>query len=86
MEEAERRLRALLRTAEAVVRVGEDGFRLSVVVEDAQALDRLSTRLSGLLESVPVPRRSALIRPRISAEIDADGGPGRTEQPLQAVG
>jgi HD-GYP domain-containing protein (c-di-GMP phosphodiesterase class II)/GGDEF domain-containing protein len=65
----EERLRALLRATDALVRLGDDRFAISLVVADEEAATRFSERIRGQLERVLVPCRVEAIEPRISIAV-----------------
>jgi len=69
---AEERLRALLRSDDTLVSLGEDRFGGSVFVPNGPALDSLTARIRAELEAVAVPQRAPRVRPRIKAALFAE--------------
>jgi GGDEF domain-containing protein len=77
LADIEERLRSLVRPTDAVVRLAEDRFAISLAVPDEGAARSLRERIRRELGDVRVPRRVRTIEPRISiaigeeADIDA---------------
>jgi GGDEF domain-containing protein len=65
VNEAERRLRELLRSNDSVTRIGDDKFGVAALVPDELSLDAVRTRISASLEDIPVPHGAAEIEPQI---------------------
>jgi GGDEF domain-containing protein len=97
LADIEARLRSLLRPADAVVRLGDDRFAISLAIPDESAASGLLERIRRELGSVRVPCRVQPIEPRISiaigeqAEIEArftalEEELERAGQPTRAVG
>ncbi|HET7572686.1 MAG TPA: HD domain-containing phosphohydrolase [Gaiellaceae bacterium] len=64
--EAERRLRATLRSSDAVMRIGDDEFAISTIAA-VDELDAIRGRLERALAEIPVPHRLEPIAPAILA-------------------
>ena len=65
VDDAERRLRQLLRSDDSVTRIGDDKFGVAVLVPDERSLNVVRRRIATLLEDIPVPRGAARISPQI---------------------
>ena len=65
VDDAERRLCQLLRSADSVSRIGDDKFGVAVLVPDEQSLDVVRRRIAALLGEVPVPHGAPPITPQI---------------------
>jgi GGDEF domain-containing protein len=77
LADIEERVRLLLRPTDAVVRLGDDRFGISVVVPDEDAAGDLLGRIRSQLALVRVPCRVQAIEPRISVAVgrQATGDP-----------
>jgi GGDEF domain-containing protein len=64
VEETGRRLRAAIRASDAVLRLGDDVFALSLVV-DGDALEAVERRLRATIADVPVPQRLDPLDPEV---------------------
>ena len=64
VEETGRRLRAAIRASDAVLRLDDDIFALSLVVDD-DALDAVARRLRATVADVPVPQRLDPLDPEV---------------------
>jgi GGDEF domain-containing protein len=90
LADIEERLRSLLRPADAVARLGDDRFAISLAVPDADAASGLRERIRRELGGVRLPCRVERIEPRISiatgeeADIAAHFAP--LEQELERAG
>jgi GGDEF domain-containing protein len=71
IREAEERMRALLRDDDAVERVGDDRFRVSLNVPDETSLDVVISRIAATVEQVKLPRRIARPKVRIARTVEA---------------
>ena len=69
--ETERRLRSVLRVNDAVLRIGEDVFAVSMVIDGAD-VDALERRLTDAVTAVPVPQRLHRLEPRVIVARAAD--------------
>jgi GGDEF domain-containing protein len=69
--ETERRLRSVLRVNDAVLRIGEDVFAVSMVIDGAD-VDALEQRLTDAVTAVPVPQRLHRLEPRVIVARAAD--------------
>lgn len=69
--DTERRLRSVLRPNDAVVRLDDDVFAISMVIGGA-GLDALERRLSSAVSAVPVPQRLERLNPRVVVARAAD--------------
>ena len=69
--ETERRLRSALRPDDAVVRLGDDVFAISMVIGGTD-LETLERRLCRAVATVPVPQRLERLRPRVVVAHVAD--------------
>lgn len=65
VDEVERRLLQLLRSADSLTRIGDDKFGIAVLVPDEQSLAAVRERIVMLLEAVPVPHRISRLSPHI---------------------
>jgi HD domain-containing protein/diguanylate cyclase with GGDEF domain len=65
VDDAERRLRELLRSDDSVSRIGDDKFGVAVLVPDELSLDVVRRRIAALLGAVPVPHGASPIVPQI---------------------
>jgi GGDEF domain-containing protein len=64
IDEVERRVRAALRTNDAVVRVGDDVLAVSMII-GRTGLETLRLRLEEAVATVPVPQRLERLQPRV---------------------
>ena len=64
VEDTGRRLRAAIRASDAVLRLGDDVFALSLVV-DGDALEAVERRLRATIADVPVPQRLDPLDPEV---------------------
>jgi hypothetical protein len=62
--ETERRLRSVLRANDAVVRLGDDVFAVSMVIGN-NGVEALESRIREAVSTVPVPQRLEELRPRV---------------------
>jgi GGDEF domain-containing protein len=69
--ETERRLRSVLRVNDAVLRISEDVFAVSMVIDSAD-VDALERRLTDAVTAVPVPQRLEPLDPRVIVARAAD--------------
>jgi HD domain len=69
--DTERRLRSVLRPSDAVLRLGDDVFAVSMVIGDAD-LETLERRLIRAVSEVPVPQRLERLSPRVVVACAAD--------------
>ncbi len=69
--ETERRLRSVLRVNDAVLRISEDVFAVSMVIDGAD-VDALERRLTDAVTAVPVPQRLDRLDPRVIVARAAD--------------
>jgi hypothetical protein len=69
--ETERRLRSVLRVNDAVLRISEDVFAVSMVIDGAD-VDALERRLTDAVTAVPVPQRLEPLDPRVIVARAAD--------------
>jgi GGDEF domain-containing protein len=69
--DSERRLRSVLRMNDAVVRLGDDIFAVSMVIGSTD-LETLEERLRGAVAAVPVPQRLERLQPRVIVARAAD--------------
>jgi HD domain/Diguanylate cyclase, GGDEF domain len=65
VDDAERRLRQLLRSDDSISRIGDDKFGVAVLVPDDHSLDAVRRRIAELLGDVPVPHGAPPITPQI---------------------
>jgi GGDEF domain-containing protein len=65
VNEAERRLRELLRSNDSVTRIGDDKFGVAALVPDELSLDAVRKRISMCLDGIRVPHGAAEIAPQI---------------------
>jgi GGDEF domain-containing protein len=65
VNEAERRLRELLRSSDSVTRIGDDKFGVAALVPDELSLDAVRKRISTCLDGIRVPHGAAEIAPQI---------------------
>jgi hypothetical protein len=65
VNEAERRLRELLRSTDAVTRIGDDKFGVAALVPDELSLDAVQARIAECFEGIRIPLGAPKIRPRI---------------------
>jgi hypothetical protein len=71
IRETERRLRSVLRVNDAVLRLSEDVFAVSMVI-DGVDVDALERRLTDAVTAVPVPQRLDRLDPRVIVARAAD--------------
>ena len=64
-DEAEARLRSLLRNTDLIVRLGDNRFGVLLFVHDAKSLERVCDRIQRELDSIPVPRKIASLKAKI---------------------
>jgi predicted signal transduction protein with EAL and GGDEF domain len=69
--DTERRLRSVLRPNDAVLRLGDDVFAVSMVIGGV-GLETLERRLSCAVVAVPVPRQLERLNPRVVVARAAD--------------
>ena len=69
--DTERRLRSVLRVNDAVLRLSDDVFAVSMVIDGAD-LDALERRLTDAVSAVPVPQRLEQLAPRVIVARAAD--------------
>jgi GGDEF domain-containing protein len=65
VDEAERRLRQLLRSDDSVTRIGDDKFGVAVLLPSEQSLIVVRHRIAALLEGLSVPSGGVRIAPQI---------------------
>jgi GGDEF domain-containing protein len=65
VDDAERRLRQLLRGDDSITRIGDDKFGVAVLVPDERSLNAIRERIAALLTDIPVPRGATRIAPQI---------------------
>jgi GGDEF domain-containing protein len=65
VNEAERRLRELLRSADSVTRIGDDKFGVAALVPDEMGLDAVRKRIAACFVGIRVPRGAPEIGPQI---------------------
>jgi GGDEF domain-containing protein len=65
VNEAERRLRELLRSNDSVTRIGDDKFGVAALVPDELSLDAVRKRISACFDGIRVPHGTAQIQPQI---------------------
>ena len=65
VNEAERRLRELLRSSDSITRIGDDKFGVAALVPDELSLDAVRSRIAACFEGVPVPHGAAEISTQI---------------------
>ncbi|MDQ1447975.1 MAG: hypothetical protein QOC79_946 [Actinomycetota bacterium] len=71
VEETEQRLRSVLRPNDAVIRLDDDVFAVSMLIGDTE-LDTLELRLRDAVMGVPVPQRLERLQPRVVVARAAD--------------
>jgi HD-GYP domain-containing protein (c-di-GMP phosphodiesterase class II)/GGDEF domain-containing protein len=71
VDDAELRIRGVLRANDAVVRLGDDIFGVSTLLPDGHELDRIRQRIADAVDAVSLPRRSERIQPRIEGAVGA---------------
>ena len=64
-DEAEARLRSLLRNTDRVVRLGDNRFGVLLFVHDVKSLERVCDRIQRELDSIPMPRKIASLKAKI---------------------
>jgi len=70
--EAESRLRSLLRESDHIQRIGDDRFRITVHLRNADDIDAIKRRIATELSELELPRRTAPLMPRIElADLEA---------------
>jgi GGDEF domain-containing protein len=86
VEDAEARLRSLLRDGDLVARLGDDALVARVSVADRQGLERIRDRVKAEMEQIRAPRRTREFRPAIACafgdEVDADARLAALERDL----
>jgi GGDEF domain-containing protein len=65
VNEAERRLRELLRSGDSITRIGDDKFGVAALVPDELSLDAVRKRIAACLEGIRVPLGAPKIDPQI---------------------
>ena len=65
VNEAEARLRELLRSADAVTRIGDDKFGVAALVPDELSIDAVRKRIAACFVGIPVPHGAPEIAPQI---------------------
>jgi GGDEF domain-containing protein len=65
VNEAELRLRALLRSGDSITRIGDDKFGVATLVPDQLSLQRVRERIAGCFEGIRVPPGAPTIAPQI---------------------
>ena len=65
VNEAERRLRELLRSADSVTRIGDDKFGVAALVPDELSLDAVRKRIAACVVGIRVPQGAPEIAPQI---------------------
>ena len=68
-DEAEYRLRTLLRETDAITRLDDDRFGLAVAVPGHAGLEAFSRRIHTIVRAVPLPSRAAPLEPRVTAAL-----------------
>ena len=71
VDDAELRIRAVLRPTDAVVRLGDDIFGVSTLLPEDQDLDRIRERIAEAAAAVSLPRRGERLRPQVIGEVGA---------------
>jgi GGDEF domain-containing protein len=71
VDDAELRIRGVLRANDAVVRLGDDVFGVSTLLPDGHDLERIRQRIAAAVDAVSLPRRSERIQPRIEGAVGA---------------
>lgn len=65
VNEAERRLRELLRSEDSITRIGDDKFGVAALVPDEVSLDAVRRRIAACVEGIRLPHGAAEIAPQI---------------------
>jgi GGDEF domain-containing protein len=65
VNEAERRLRELLRSNDSVTRIGDDKFGIAALVPDELSLEAVRKRISACFDDIRIPHGTAEIEPQI---------------------
>jgi GGDEF domain-containing protein len=65
VNEAERRLKELLRSSDSIKRIGDDKFGVAALVPDELSLDAVRSRIAACFEGIRVPHGAAEIAPQI---------------------
>jgi GGDEF domain-containing protein len=65
VNEAERRLRELLRSSDSIARIGDDKFGVAALIPDELSLDVVRSRIAECFEGIRVPQGAAEIAPQI---------------------
>jgi GGDEF domain-containing protein len=65
VNEAERRLRELLRSDDSITRIGDDKFGVAALVPNELSLDAVRKRIAGCLEDIRLPLGAPKIEPQI---------------------
>jgi len=71
VDDAELRIRGVLRANDAVVRLGDDIFGVSTLLPGGHDLDHIRLRIAEAIDAVSLPRRSERLRPRIDGAVGA---------------
>ena len=69
VQDARRRVEALLRAEDELARLSDDRFAIAVMAASQEQLDRISSRITSALRDVPVPRGSGEPRPTVRAAL-----------------
>jgi len=69
VQDASRRVEALLRAEDELVRLSDDRFAIALMAASQEQLDRISSRITSALRDVPVPRGSGEPRPTVRAAL-----------------
>ena len=69
VQDASRRVEALLRAEDELARFSDDRFAIAVMAASQEQLDRISSRITSALRDVPVPRGSGEPRPTVRAAL-----------------
>jgi hypothetical protein len=71
VDDAELRIRGVLRANDAVIRLDDDVFGVSTLLPDGHDLDRIRRRIAEAVDAVALPRRSGRMHPRIEGAVGA---------------
>jgi GGDEF domain-containing protein len=71
VDDAELRIRGVLRANDAVIRLDDDVFGVSTLLPDGNDLDRIRQRIAEAVDAVALPRRSERMHPRIEGAVGA---------------